>query len=88
VLDGVAGEKYMAAKYSSGKVVITSILFQNILLIINCQNSLLFRAAWMVYMAEIYICKMFIFSLFMIHCRIKKQVSCFLLPFLIIIQTG
>ena len=72
MLDDVAGEKFTAANYSSGKVVITSILFQNILLIINCRNSLLFWAAWMVFMAEIHICKMFIFSLFMIHCRIKK----------------
>ena len=88
MLDGVAGEKFVAAKYSSGKVVITSKLLQNVLLIINHESSLVFRVAWMIYMAEIYVCKMFIFSLFMIHCRTKKQASCFVLPFLLIIQTG
>ena len=52
MLDGVAGEKFVAAKYSSGKVVIASKLLQNVLLIINHKNSLPFWVAWMIDMAE------------------------------------
>lgn len=71
MVDGVAGEKFVAAKYSSGKVVISGRLFQRILFIDVCQSYFLFRIAQNAYMEEICICKIFIFT-FMTCCRIKK----------------
>lgn len=87
VVDGPTPEKFVAAKYSSGKVVITINLFLIITLVSGFRNFLTVFIYGKNSHGMNCVCANCSSSLFfMICCRIKKQVSCFLVPCLLIIQ--
>lgn len=82
--DGVP-EKFVAAKYSSGKVVILMNLHPNSFIVNGCQKFLTFFRM-RISDGDNHLFAICSSLIFMICCRIKKHLSCFLVTCLLIIQ--
>lgn len=78
-------EKFVAAKYSSGKVLILhNLLNLTIFLVDTCRKFTGYLS--MKDLPKIYICILFIVLLFLVWCRNKKEYHVFLCQCLLVIQ--